>query len=73
LEILKQIKTNEKTKTVPVVILTSSKEENDIIESYKLGVNSYIVKPVNFDSFIKAVADAGLYWVLLNQNPQIVK
>lgn len=73
LEILKRVKTNESTKTIPVVILTSSKEEKDIIESYKIGVNSYIVKPVNFDSFISAVADAGLYWVLLNQNPQTVK
>jgi two-component system response regulator len=67
LEILRQIKTNEKTKMIPVVVLTSSNEEKDIIESYKLGVNSYVVKPVNFASFTKAVADLGLYWVILNQ------
>jgi len=69
LEILRQIKSDERTKTIPVAILTSSKEEKDIIESYKLGVNSYIVKPVNFDSFTKAVAELGLYWVILNQGP----
>ncbi len=69
LEILRQIKADERTRTIPVAILTSSKEEKDIIESYKLGVNSYIVKPVNFESFTKAVAELGLYWVILNQNP----
>jgi len=69
LEILRQIKTNERTKTIPVAILTSSQEERDIIESYKLGVNSYIVKPVNFESFAKAVAELGLYWFILNQSP----
>lgn len=69
LEILRQIKMNERTKTIPVAILTSSQEERDIIESYKLGVNSYIVKPVNFESFAKAVAELGLYWFILNQSP----
>ena len=69
LEILRQIKTNERTKSIPVAILTSSQEERDIIESYKLGVNSYIVKPVNFESFAKAVAELGLYWFILNQSP----
>ncbi|WP_276502760.1 response regulator [Terrimonas pollutisoli] len=69
LEILRQLKSHEETKKIPVVVLTSSKEERDVIESYKLGVNSYIVKPVNFETFTKAVADLGLYWVILNQRP----
>lgn len=69
LEVLKRIKSDERTKKIPVVVLTSSNEEKDIVESYKLGVNSYIVKPVNFDSFVKSVADLGLYWLLLNQPP----
>jgi len=69
LEILKQIKTNEHTKMIPVVVLTSSKEEKDIIESYKLGVNSYIVKPVNFESFSEAMTGLKMYWLLLNQPP----
>ena len=73
LEILRQIKSNEQTKVIPVVMLTSSKEESDIIESYRLGVNSYIVKPVNFDSFTKAVAELGLYWVIHNQSPGKLK
>jgi two-component system response regulator len=68
LEILRQIKGDERTKAIPVAVLTSSKEERDILESYKLGVNSYIVKPVNFESFTKAVSELGLYWVILNQN-----
>lgn len=69
LEILKQIKSDERTKTIPVIILTSSREEQDVLKSYSLGVNSYIVKPVNFDSFTKAVAELGLYWMVLNINP----
>jgi two-component system response regulator len=71
LEVLKQIKSNERTRQIPVVILTSSKEEQDIVASYKLGVNSYIVKPVQFDSFAKAVADLGMYWMFHNQPPII--
>ncbi len=69
IEVLKRIKENERTKSIPVVIMTSSKEEQDIIKSYQLGVNSYVVKPVNFDSFSKAVSELGLYWVLINQPP----
>jgi CheY-like chemotaxis protein len=71
LEVLKIIKADPVTKFIPVVVLTSSKEENDMIESYRLGVNSYIVKPVDFDKFIDSVRDIGLYWLLLNQQPDI--
>lgn len=71
LEVLRRIKSDERTRHIPVVIMTSSKEEKDIIESYKLGVNSYIVKPVGFAAFSKAVTDLGLYWLLTNQSPKI--
>jgi len=67
LEVLRKIKSDERTKTIPVVVLTSSREESDMIESYNLGANSYIVKPVEFDKFQNAVQELGLYWVLLNQ------
>lgn len=69
LDVLKKIKSDERTKTIPVVVLTSSTEERDIIESYQLGVNSYIVKPIDFDKFVDAVSELGLYWLLLNQPP----
>ena len=69
LEILRQVKADERTKIIPVVVLTSSREEKDIIESYKLGVNSYMVKPVDFDKFINSVSELGLYWLLLNKPP----
>ena len=69
LEVLRQIKNDQHARRIPVVVLTSSKEEKDIVESYKLGVNSYIVKPVDFAQFTDAVRQLGLYWVLLNQPP----
>ncbi len=69
LEVLKAIKSDQKTKIIPVVVLTSSQEESDIIKSYQLGVNSYIVKPVDFDKFVEAVRNLGLYWLLLNKHP----
>ena len=67
LEVLKKLKSDERCKTVPVVVLTSSQEDQDIQECYKLGVNSYVVKPVEFDAFAKTVADLGLYWLLVNK------
>ena len=67
MEVLERIKADKRTKNIPVVILTSSKEDPDIQECYKLGVNSYVVKPVDFEQFIKAVSDLGLYWMILNQ------
>ena len=69
LEVLKRIRSDKRTESVPVVILTSSNEERDRIESYQLGVNSYIVKPVNFDDFTRAVAEIGCYWVAMNKPP----
>ncbi len=69
IEVLKAIREDPRTKFIPVTVLTSSKEEKDIIETYKLGVNSYIVKPVDFEQFSKSVRDVGYYWLLLNQNP----
>lgn len=69
LEVLEQIKADVRTRTIPVVVLTSSREERDIVESYQLGVNSYIVKPVDFEQFVEAVRHMGLYWVLLNKTP----
>jgi CheY-like chemotaxis protein len=71
LEVLKIIKGDEMTKLIPVVVLTSSQEENDMVESYRLGVNSYIVKPVDFDKFIGSVRDISSYWLLMNQLPDI--
>jgi two-component system, response regulator len=70
LEVLKEIKSHAETKIIPVIVLTSSREESDLITSYRLGVNSYIVKPVDFDKFVDAVRDLGLYWLLLNQQPK---
>ena len=70
LEVLRQLKADDRTKGIPVVMMTSSKEEKDIVESHRLGVNSYIVKPVEFENFSKTVADLGLYWLLVNQTPR---
>lgn len=70
LEVLDRIKSDMRTKDIPVVVLTSSQEERDVVESYRLGVNSYIVKPVDFESFMKAISDTGFYWLLVNKLPE---
>ena len=71
LQVLEQVKDDERTRSIPIIVLTSSKEETDLARSYKLGVNSYIQKPVNFDEFQKVVQQLGLYWLLLNSRPPV--
>ncbi len=70
LEVLRRVKSDERTKAIPVVVVTTSEQERDIVESYKLGANSYIVKPVSFEKFVKAVSELGFYWMLLNKPPR---
>lgn len=69
LEVLARMKADERTRSIPVVMLTSSKEQRDLIESYQLGINSYIVKPVDFENFIQAAREIGTYWLMLNETP----
>ena len=69
LQVLAEIKRDEDTKTIPVVVMTSSREERDLVETYRLGVNSYIVKPVDFDQFVDVIATVGLYWAVVNKVP----
>jgi len=69
IEVLQKIRSDERTKNIPVVVLTSSKEDPDIKKCYDLGVNSYVVKPVEFDAFQKAISELGLYWMIVNQQP----
>ena len=63
------MKSDDRPKFIPVVVMTSSQQERDLVESYRLGANSYLVKPVDFDEFVRAVAEVGLYWLLLNKGP----
>jgi CheY-like chemotaxis protein len=70
MEVLRRVKADERTRTIPVVVLTSSKEDRDIAETYRLGVNSFISKPVEFDAFANTVAELGFYWLLTNKAPQ---
>ena len=69
LEVLKRVKADDRTNMIPVVVMTSSQEDRDMVESYKLGVNSYISKPVEFEKFLEAVKQFGLYWLLVNRTP----
>jgi two-component system response regulator len=71
LEVLRRIKADPRTRVIPVVVLTSSREQRDVAEAYQLGINSYIVKPVNFELYAQAVRDLGLYWLRLNQPPKV--
>jgi two-component system response regulator len=70
IEVLRRIKADDRTKTIPVVMLTSSHEERDLVETYRLGVNSYIVKPVDFEQFTESARSLGMYWMLLNRPPK---
>ena len=67
IEVLRQVKSDERTKKIPIVVVTSSAEERDRVESYQLGVNSYVVKPIEFDSFMKTITDLGFYWMAINK------
>lgn len=68
IEVLKRVKSDERTKRIPVVVVTSSAEERDRVDSYRLGVNSYVVKPIDFESFVKTIADLGFYWMAINKS-----
>ena len=70
LEVLKQVKSNEQTRKIPVIIVTSSKEDPDIATAYDLGANSYVVKPVDFDHFVETITQLGLYWLVVNEKPR---
>ncbi len=69
IEVLRRVRADERTKSIPVVVMTSSKEDKDIVETYRLGVNSYIVKPVDFDKFTNSIREIGFYWLVVNQPP----
>jgi CheY-like chemotaxis protein len=69
LQVLKQVKSDEKLRVIPVVVLTSSREERDMVQSYRLGVNAYVVKPVDFHEFVNAIKELGIFWAVINQPP----
>jgi len=69
LEVLRQVKSDPELRTIPVVIMTSSREERDLVESYRLGVNAYVVKPVDFEQFVAAVKEVGMFWAVVNEPP----
>ena len=69
LQVLRQVKSDDRTKSIPIIVLTSSNEESDLVSSYRIGVNSYIQKPVNFSEFQEVVKQLGLYWLLVNSTP----
>jgi DNA-binding response OmpR family regulator len=69
LEVLQQVKSDEKLRMIPVVVLTSSREERDMVASYKLGVNAYVVKPVDFHEFVNAIKELGVFWAIINEAP----
>lgn len=71
MEVLEQVKKDEQLRTIPVVILTSSREEQDLVESYQLGVNAYVVKPVGFHEFVRAIKTLGLFWAVINEPPHL--
>ena len=71
IEVLRRIKGNEKLKAIPVVMLTSSREEQDLVETYKLGVNAYVVKPIDFGDFLRAVKELGVFWAIINEKPPV--
>jgi len=73
IEVLRQLRANPDTRELPVVVLTSSKEERDLIDTYKLGVNSFVAKPIAFDEFARTVAELGMYWVLVNRVPPEIR
>ena len=70
IEVLRRIKSDDRTKIIPVVVMTSSREDRDLVDCYKLGVNGYVVKPVEFEDFARAVSDLGCYWLLINETPR---
>jgi DNA-binding response OmpR family regulator len=71
LEVLRQIKSDENLRTIPIVMLTSSREEQDVVHSYQLGVNAYVVKPIDFQDFLNAVKEIGLFWAVINEPPPV--